>query len=168
MGVCTSASAWDAFNLCWLFIGNKTIVTQSLHTWWSKTKYSDFDKQALMIQGWSGKKLFCDLLKILRLTAISILFGWILDGLWCCLGDSCGSVCVWASGESDVAVRGGSIMSLQSLALHWWQQLCIPLLSSNSLVRVTPALPLPRTSEGSAVLGCHTACQLIPETVQWK
>lgn len=41
------------------------------------------------------------------------------------------------SGESDVAIQGGFILVLQSLALHWrWpsdQKMCLPPVSSDSL-----------------------------------
>lgn len=100
-----------------------------------------------MARGWSGRKLLWATQNT-RLVKISILFGLIFGCLWCCLGVPGGAVCVRASGESGVAVRGGSIVSLQSLALQWWQQLCLPLVSSNSLARVTPALPLPESSGG--------------------
>lgn len=55
-----------------------------------------------MAQDWSGRKLFCELLKILRLVKISILFGLILDCLWWCPGVPCGSVCVSKQGINRV------------------------------------------------------------------
>lgn len=118
-----------------------------------QNKRFQFWQASLMVRSWSGKKSFCELLKILRLVEISVLFGLILSCLWCCLGVTCGWVCVSKWGIGCRSQRWfHHVPAVLGLALM--EQLCLSfLVPSNSLARVAPALPLPGTSEGSAVLG---------------
>lgn len=88
MVVWTSASGWDTFNLCWLVLrANAKPFTANVHG-------GAKQKQTLMVQGWSCKKLFCELLVWLRLREISIVFGLILGCVYCAAFWLLGVTCV--------------------------------------------------------------------------
>lgn len=164
----TSANAWDAFNLCWLFLrARKSHATANIR---------GGAKQKILIltskQWWyeaGFERNVCELIIWLWLLEI-----WVSSDSWlyllCCLLTSWSDF--WfrrsaTSGESDVAIQGGFILVLLlSLALK------VAKCSADVPFSSVLWLPgrewpwhdcLPGSCERNAIPGVCTACQLIPE-----